>query len=197
METQTFKPSPRYRAKLFLVATVIAVVIMVAGLVLFLVVLEDDGPQAARGFIFLFLLLDLAWYLPTLLLIGAYFRSLVYEILDDEVIVHVGIWTKSVKHVPFRTVTNLKVNRDIFDRWFFGLGSLNVQTAGMSGNTGAEEALLGLPNVQEIYKLVRSRLRRYRGAMTPTASGEEGEQGVDTFGAILTEVKAIRAAVEK
>ena len=149
------------------------------------------------GVIFLFLLLNLAWYLPTLLLIGAYFRSLMYEILDDEVIVHVGIWTKSVKHVPFRTVTNLKVNRDIFDRWFFGLGSLNVQTAGMSGKTGAEEALLGLPNVQEIYKLVRSRLRRYRGAMAPTASEEEGEQGVDTLGAILTEVKAIRTAVEK
>ena len=197
METQTFKPSPRYRAKLFLVATVIAAVIMVVGLFLSLVVHEDDGPQAAMGVIFLFLLLDLAWYLPALLLIGAYFRSLIYEIQDDEVIVHVGIWTKSVKHVPFRTVTNLKVNRDIFDRWFFGLGSLNVQTAGMSGKTGAEEALLGLPNVQEIYELVRSRLRRYRGAMAPTAAEEEGEPKVDTLRAILTEVKAIRAAAEK
>jgi uncharacterized membrane protein YdbT with pleckstrin-like domain len=122
---------------------------------------------------------------------------LIYEIQDDEVIVHVGIWTKSVKHVPFRTVTNLKVNRDIFDRWFFDLGSLNVQTAGMSGQTGAEESLLGLPNVQEIYELVRSRLRRYRGAMGPTAAGEESEPGVDSLAAILTEVKAIRAAVEK
>ena len=197
MDTQTFKPSPRYRAKLFLVATVIAVVVMIPGLVLSLVVLEDEGPQAATGFIFIYLLLNLAWYLPTLLLIGAYFRSLMYEIQDDEVIVHVGIWTKSVKHVPFRTVTNLKVNRDIFDRWFFDLGSLNVQTAGMSGNTGAEEALLGLPNVQEIYELVRSRLRRYRGAMAPTAAEEEGEPGVDTLRAILTEVKAIRAAAEK
>jgi len=197
METQTFKPSPRYRAKLFLVATVIAVVVMIPGLILSLGVLEDDGPQAAGGFIFLFLLLDLAWYLPTLLLIGAYFRSLIYEIQDDEVIVHVGIWTKSVKHVPFRTVTNLKVNRDIFDRWFFSLGSLNVQTAGMSGTTGAEEALLGLPNVQEIYELVRSRLRCYRGAMAPTAAEEEGEPGVDTLGAILAEVKDIRAAMEK
>jgi uncharacterized membrane protein YdbT with pleckstrin-like domain len=197
METQTFKPSPRYRAKLFLVATVIAAVIMVVGLFLSLVVHEDEGPQAAMGVIFLFLLLNLAWYLPALLLISAYFRSLIYEIQDDEVIVHVGIWTKSVKHVPFRTVTNLKVNRDIFDRWFFDLGSLNVQTAGMSGNTGAEEALLGLPNVQEIYELVRSRLRRYRGAMAPTAAEEEGEPGVDTLGAILAEVKDIRAAMEK
>ena len=197
METQTLKPSPRYRSKLFLVATVIAVIVMVVGLLIAGGILEDEGPQDAAGFVFLFLLLDLVWYVPTLLLIRAYFRSLRYEIQDDEVIVHVGIWTKSVKHVPFRTVTNLKVNRDIFDRWFFDLGSLNVQTAGMSGNTGAEESLVGLPNVQEVYELVRSQLRRYRGAMSPTAAGEEGEPGADGLAALLTEVKAIRAAVEK
>ena len=197
METQTFKPSRRYRAKLFLVITAIAVFVMVVGLFLALVTLEDEGPQDALAVTFVFLLLDMAWYLPALLLVGAYFRSLRYEIQDDEVIVHVGIWTKSVKHVPFRTVTNIKVNRDIFDRWFFDLGSLNVQTAGMSGTKGAEESLLGLPNVQEIYELVRSRLRRYRGAMAPTAAGEETEPGPDSLAAILTEVKAIRAAVEK
>lgn len=197
MKPLTLKPSPRYRAKLFLVTTVIAVVVMVAGLILSVPIGKDEGPQGAGGFILLCLLLDLAWYLPSLLLINAYFRSLIYEIQDDEVIVYVGIWTKSVKHVPFRTVTNLKVNRDIFDRWFFDLGSLNVQTAGMSGQTGAEESLLGLPNVQEIYELVRSRLRRYRGAMGPTAAGEEGEPEVDTLTAILAEVKVIRAAMEK
>jgi uncharacterized membrane protein YdbT with pleckstrin-like domain len=197
METQTLRPSGRYRAKLFLVATIFAALIMAVGLFFSLVVLEDDGPQAALGLILLFLVLNLVWYLPTLLLIRAYFRSLRYEVQDDEVIVHVGIWTKSVKHVPFRTVTNLKVNRDIFDRWFFDLGSLNVQTAGMSGSTGAEEALVGLPNVQEIYELVRSRLRRYRGAMAPTAAEEEGEPEADTLRAILTEIKAIRAATEK
>ena len=56
---------------------------------------------------------------------------------------------------------------------------------------------MGLPNVQEVYELVSSRLRLYRGAMGPTAAGEEGEPGVDALGAILTEVKAIRTAVEK
>ena len=197
METQTFKPNRRYLAKLILVVTVIAVAVMVTGLLLSWSIGNDDGPEAAGGVILIFFLIDLAWYLPALLLVGSYFNSLRYEIQDDEVIVHVGIWTKSVKHVPFRTVTNLKVNRDIFDRWFFDLGSLNVQTAGMSANKGAEESLVGLPNVQEIYELVRSRLRRYRGAMAPTAAGDEREPGDDSLAAILTEVKAIRAAVEK
>ena len=101
-----------------------------------------------------------------------YFRSLRYEILEDEVIVHVGIITHSVKHVPYRTVTNITVKRDILDRWFFNLGSLNIQTAGMSGQSGAEEKLVGMENIQEIYESVVSELRRFRGAMPPTAGLE-------------------------
>lgn len=197
METRIFKPSGRYLAKLYSVIAVFAVAVMVAGLLISLPIGQDDGPQAARGTILVFFLIDLAWCLPALLLMRPYFRSLKYEIQDDEVIVNVGIWTKSVKHVPFRTVTNLKVNRDIFDRWFFGLGSLNVQTAGMSGKTGAEESLVGLPNVQEVYELVRSKLHRYRGAMAPTAAGEEADPPGEALTAILAEVRAIRAAVDK
>ena len=196
MGTQTFKPSPRYRSKLYLVTTVIAVVIMLAGLPLYWLAGRDDGLLAAIVVIGIVLLVNLVWYLPTLLLINSYFRSLVYEIQDDEVIVHVGIWTKSVKHVPFRTVTNLKVNRDIFDRWFFDLGSLNIQTAGMSGSQGAEEALVGLPNVDEIYELVVEQLRRFRSGMTPTATEvEQGDAG--TLNAMLAELVAIRKGMEE
>jgi len=197
MEPQTYRPSSRYLAKLFLLITIIAVAVMAGGLLLSWPIGNDDGPEAAQTVIWIFLLADLVWYVPALLLVGPYYRSLKYEIHDDEVIVYVGIWTKSIKHVPFRTVTNLKTNRDIFDRWFFDLGSLNVQTAGMSGKTGAEESLVGLPDVQEVYELVRSRLRRYRGAMAPTAAGEESDSGTGTLAAILTEVRAIRSAVDK
>ena len=197
MTVHTFTPSSRYLGKLIFLMTLIAVLIMVGGLLLAWPIGRDEGPDAAnavRGIVFL---ADLAWYLVALVLAAPYCRSLRYEILDDEVIVHVGIWTRSVKHVPFRTVTNLKVNRDILDRWFFRLGSLNIQTAGMSGKTGAEESLVGLPDVQEVYDLVRTRLQRFRGGMAPTAAGDEGEPSTDTLGAILAELRAIRAAVEK
>jgi uncharacterized membrane protein YdbT with pleckstrin-like domain len=197
METQILRPSPRYRSKLFLAATIIAVIILAAGLLIAAGVRADEGAQNAAGFVLLIVILELVWYVPTLLLINAYFRSLKYEIQDDEVIVYVGIWTKSVKHVPFRTVTNLKVNRDIFDRWFFDLGSLNIQTAGMSGSSGAEESLLGLPNVQEVYELVGSRLRLFRGAMAPTATQDEVDLQGDALAAILNELRAIRSAVER
>jgi uncharacterized membrane protein YdbT with pleckstrin-like domain len=115
--------------------------------------------------------------------------------LEDEVIVHVGIITHSIKHVPYRTVTNITIKRDIFDRWFFKLGSLSIQTAGMSGQTGAEENLVGLENVQEVYEMVVTELRRFRGAMPPT-TGQEGEPP-DGTAALLAEVQAIRQLLEK
>ena len=84
--------------------------------------------------------LGLIGILIIVLISGPYYRSLKYEIMDEEVIVRAGIITKSVKHVPYRTVTNLVVKRGILDR-LFGLGTLNIQTAGMSGsNNTAEES---------------------------------------------------------
>ena len=83
-----------------------------------------------------------------------------------------GLITKSIKHVPFRTVTNLQLNRGTFDR-MFGIGTLNIQTAGMSGQKGAEESLMGLNNIQEVYAIVAKALRRYRTALAPDQAGEE------------------------
>ena len=82
----------------------------------------------------------------------------------------------------------------------FGIGTLNIQTAGMSGTTGAEESLEGLDNVQEVYDIVATELRRFRGSMAPTAADVEGEAvaaSPDALSAILTEVRAIRHALEK
>jgi len=197
MATHTLTPSSRYVGKLVLVMAVIAAAIMLGGLLLSWPIGLDEGPQAAGRVILVCFLLDVLWFVVGLLLVGPYYRSLRYEIFDDEVIVHVGIWTKSIKHVPYRTVTNLKTNRDIFDRWFFNLGSLNIQTAGMSGNKGAEESLVGLPNVQEVYEIVGERLRRYRGAMSPNAAEMEAAPAGSTLDAMLDELKAIRTALEK
>jgi hypothetical protein len=101
--------------------------------------------------------------------------------------------------VPYRTVTNLQVKRDILDRWFFNLGTLNIQTAGMSGQTGVEESLTGLPNVQEVYELVATELRRFRGGMAPTAADvdvEPAEGTAPALAAILDEVRAIRQKLD-
>jgi len=196
MQTKTFKPSPRYLGKLRLVITIIALLILASGVLLGWLMSFDKsiGTSGFRIVVIVTAILDTVWWVPAMLLTGPYYRSLSYEVQDDEVIVRVGIWTKSVKHVPYRTVTNLTVKRDILDRWL-GLGTLDIQTAGMSGQTGAEEKLAGLPDVQEVYEMVATALRRFRGAMAPTAAEMEGEPAA-VLNAILVEVQAIRQALQ-
>jgi uncharacterized membrane protein YdbT with pleckstrin-like domain len=143
---------------------------------------------------------EIAAWVVALVLAGPYYASLSYEVEDDEVIVRAGIINHSVKHVPYRTVTNITVKRDILDRWFLGLGDLNIQTAGMSGTSGAEEKLVGLTNVHEVYEMVATELRRFRGGMAPTAAEVEPEAAAasaDTLSAILAEIRAIRQALDK
>jgi membrane protein YdbS with pleckstrin-like domain len=104
------------------------------------------------------LLMNLIWIIPAIVIVVRYYQSLHYEIHEDEVIMHVGVITKTVKHVPFRTITNLKVKRGPFDR-LFGLGTVDIQTAGKSGENGAEESLVGLSDVREVYNQITSKLR--------------------------------------
>jgi len=200
MRTRSFKPGPQCLTKLRLVITLVVLLILAGGVLLGWLISTDPGIGAdgARTVVIVVAIVDAIWYLPALMLTSPYYRSLGYEIQDDEVIVRVGIWTKSVKHVPYRTVTNLTIKRDILDRWL-GIGTLNIQTAGMSGTTGAEEKLVGLTNVEEVYEIVVTELRRFRGSMAPTAAEVEGEPAVastDVLNAILTEVQAIRRAME-
>lgn len=204
MRSQTFKPSPKYLSKLRLNLTLAALITLASGMLLgFLLSLDESiGPDVFRITSLVTLGLDLLWWIPGMLLTAPYYRSLSYEVQDDEVIVRAGILTKSVKHVPYRTVTNLTVNRGPFDRWFFDLGTLNIQTAGMSGNTGAEESLAGLPNYDEVYELVATELRRFRGGMAPTAAEvEEATESASTslkaLNGLMVEVKAIRKLLEQ
>ncbi len=196
---QELKPSGRYLSKLILIYSIIAVLILIFAFALGGLIALDE-PKGGAIFTSIFGAGAALFWVGAILLLGPYCRSLRYEIHDDEVIVHVGIITKSVKHVPFRTVTNIKINRGLFDRYLFNIGSLNIQTAGMSGSTGAEESLVGLENVHEIYDLVAARLRKFRGAMSPDAAGSEGvpalsgESGLEE---ILDELKGIRSALEK
>lgn len=200
MQTRSFKPSPKYLYKLLLLITLLALVIPIWGAWFAFLIGHEEGVGAGVLTLMIVVVADVAWCVTALVLAGFYYRSLSYEIQDDEVIVHVGIITHSVKHVPYRTVTNITIKRDIFDRWFFGLGTLNIQTAGMSGKTGAEEKLVGLTNVEEAYEMVVTELRRFRGGMAPTAAEVEAEPAVastDASSAILAELRAIRQALEK
>jgi membrane protein YdbS with pleckstrin-like domain len=167
-----FRPDIKFRHKLFLNTALGGVIALAGSIALGILIGARIGARegvaggAFVGFI-VAVLINLAWLIPALLVIPPYYRSLQYEIHDDEVIMRAGVITKTVKHVPLRTVTNLEVKQGPFDR-LFGIGTLNIQTAGMGGTSAAEESLGGLRNFQEVYDQVAAALRRYRGAMAPT-----------------------------
>jgi membrane protein YdbS with pleckstrin-like domain len=194
MAEREFVPHSKYQIKMMLMISLIAFLILLGmGIVAGLISLDDPG--VGLVLMGITIVCDALFWIIGMILSVPYFRSLRYEVLEDEVIVHVGILTHSVKHVPYRTVTNITVKRDIFDRWFFNLGSLNIQTAGMSGQSGAEEKLVGLENVQEIYEMVVAELRRFRGAMSPTTGQDETLP--DGTSALLAEVQTIRQLLEE
>lgn len=194
MSVREFLPNSSYQVKMMVMISLIAFLVLVGGGILAGLISLDD-PGAGLVIFLITIAGDFIYWVIGMILSVPYFRSLRYEILEDEVIVNVGIVTHSVKHVPFRTVTNITVKRDIFDRWFFNLGTLNIQTAGMSGQKGAEESLVGLDNVQEVYELVVTELRRFRGAMSPTTI-QEGLPS-DSASALLDEVRSIRKLLEE
>jgi uncharacterized membrane protein YdbT with pleckstrin-like domain len=186
-------PDQQYATKLRVVMTLIALAIFLGSGLLGLLIGLEEGARGALLTFFILFSSNFIWYVIGMILVGPYFRSLVYEIEPDEVIVRAGIWTRSVKHVPYRTVTNLTVKRDIVDR-FLGIGTLQIQTAGMSGTTGAEENLVGLSDVDAIYDKVAGELRRFRGALPPTAGGDGyyPEDEVSVLRDILAELQALR-----
>lgn len=195
---KSYKPHRRYLSKLWLVETIVAVLILiVAALPMLIVSLERSG--SVRGAVIAWIVcgaLDVLWWVPAMLLSAPYYRSLSYEIREEEVIVRAGIVTRSVKLVPYRTVTNLTVKRGLLDRWL-GLGTVDIQTAGMSGTNNVEQSLVGLENAQEVYELVVRELRRFRGTATEGVGDTDVPASADTLTAILAEVRAIRRTLDE
>lgn len=198
MNQISLQPNIRYMYKLFVGTLLLAVlVIAFSSWMGYIIGREEGGVSGGSKGFWIGFLINLIWLIPSLAIIPGYYRSLRYEIRRDEVIVKAGVITKSVKHVPFRTVTNLKTKQDPLDR-LFGLGALNIQTAGMSGQSGAEESLVGLPIFEDVYDQVAGALRRFRGSMAPTQTEDEIEGGEhELLAAILTELKAIRDVIEE
>lgn len=197
MEPVIITPDTRYRSKLYVNIIIIALMVMLSILPIAIPMSLSGEGEGARIYALIVTVMDVLWLIPALIVVAPYYRSLRYEIHEDEVIVYAGIITKSVKHVPFRTVTNIEIKRGPVDR-LFSIGTLNIQTAGMSGQSGVEEKLVGLPNYQAIYEQVAATLRRFRGGMSPTQAGLEAPlvEG-DVLASLLEEVRAIRRQLEQ
>lgn len=201
MESNLIYPSERLMKKFFIIALLAYGIPAIAVLIFFFALMAHHGIGLGErpGVIFfgIFGISSATVWILLAVLIPPYFRSISYELTDKEIIVRKGILTKVVKTVPYRTVTNIVEARDLIDRYWVGLGSVRIQTAGMSGQAGFEASLDGLVDWSGVNREIQERLRAFRGAMTATAADADVP---DAGGAVLTdmlkELRAIRNALE-
>ncbi len=125
--------------------------------------------------------------LPALLLTPIYIRTFEYSVISKsgdtmpEIYVQKGIITRTKKHVPFRTITNIASRAGPLDR-LFGIGNIEIHTAGQSGSAqnpgGPEEKLEGIVFYEEVRDFVLQELRKFR---TPYVTGTEVPRPDDFF----------------
>jgi len=116
------------------------------------------------------------WLIPAIIIVPIYLRSIEYSVLSDagevskEIFTKKGIINITRKHVPFRTITNISSRAGLFDR-LFGIGSIEIETAGYSGTTSsAEEKLEGIPFYEELRDFILRELRKFKD---PYVTGTE------------------------
>ncbi len=140
--------------------------------------------------------------IPTLLIWTVYVRSIRYSVISEsgesmhEIYVRKGIITVTEKHVPFRTITNISSKAGPFDR-LFGIGSVEIQTAGYSGGTQAgakpEEKLEGIQIYESVRDFILRELRKFRAPYvvgTEVVGPEEGDLNTQIL-SVLTEIRDI------
>ena len=181
------KPSKAFRNKMWFTGVFTAITLWVTifgsfALVLWLVELFS-GSRTMWAFQIWWMTLNIwywvitaIWLIPAIIIIPIYLRSIEYSVISEEgttaseIFVKKGIINITRKHVPFRTITNISSRAGPFDR-LFGIGSIEVETAGYSGSmTSAEEKLEGITFYEELRDFILRELRKFKD---PYVTGTE------------------------
>ena len=117
-------------------------------------------PEFQFFIIIVFIVLTLIFGPLVLLSLFFYVRSMEFIVHGDEILVKKGLFNKTIKYCPFRTITNISTSVGLLDR-IFEIGCVKIQTAGSSGTKGGrpEEILEGLRVYPEIREYIISQMR--------------------------------------
>jgi len=191
---KTFRPSPKLARKFRLYVWLIFLLSISPFVFLGFV------PKLGWTYVAIFLAANAAWMALAYLLIPPYYRSIEYELGEEEIVARRGILTKTVETVPYRTVTNIALKRGLLDRWL-GIGGLLIHTAGYSAQTTAEARLEGLEDYEVVHREVLAALRRYRARTGGAVGAEEARpsegDSAELLRQILGELKALHKTLEK
>lgn len=101
---------------------------------------------------------------------GLNYKSMWYELREDEMSWKRGVWFRRRGVVPYNRITNLDVKQGPVIG-ALGISTLAVQTAGYSGQAVPEIRIEGMDYAEELHELIRMLVRQ------PAANGD-GTGGV-------------------
>lgn len=164
---------------------------------------------------FWFWVINLTWMIVAFVFIPIYLNSFEYSVRAEsgeasaEVYVKKGIVTKTEKHVPFRTITNITSKAGPLDR-LFGIGSVEIETAAARGayEEGPEEKIQGITFFEELRDFVLLELRKFRepyvtGTEIPSTSSFEqpvarlGDSLQDEILMTLQEMREVLKSIDR
>lgn len=214
MTETKFKPVGAFRTKMFIYILTIFTAITLGIIILggFITVVssfdsdpEDEefanwiaDPESQATFFTYYLGLSLLWIIPALILVPLYYNSIKYVLKKDEIIIHKGIINKTVKHIPFRTITNVSSRYGPYDA-VLGIGTIEIETAGKSGQMAPEGKIEGIRNYFETRDIILDELRKFK---TPYTTGTEISLTEDVssssgfYSELLKEIREIKLLIK-
>lgn len=111
-----------------------------------------------------------------------------YVVTNKGVYKKTGILSRSVSEIEYEKVQNTSFSAGVIGR-SFDYGTVEISTA---GGSGVEMTLRAVSNPQDVQKRLSRRVKEVQGS----AATDREESKTDVLDEILTELRAIRTAVE-
>ena len=137
-------------------------------------------------------LLGIAVVILIQLYLLAYIKTLRYQLSGDDLRLDSGVFWKKRKVIPLHKITNVNTLQGPLER-LYGLGHLNVQTAGHGASTSPEGRLVGLEEFEKIKEEVMEKVRfvKSESVITEDRPRERTEQE------LLKEMLEVLSRIEK
>jgi membrane protein YdbS with pleckstrin-like domain len=159
-----FKPSRKLRS-LYGLINFLSFVCYCVLPIIFLQIIKQHPRHLYDIWSFVIGVLGLMVFVILQLYLPAYIRTLKYELSSEDLRLQGGVFWKRKKVIPFHKITNLNTLQGPFERRF-GLGHLNVQTAGHGASTSPEGKLIGLDEFDAIKEEVMAKVRLVKSEAT-------------------------------
>ncbi|MFH1821447.1 MAG: PH domain-containing protein [Methanobacteriota archaeon] len=197
---EKFVPHPNLKKVYYMYSGLAAIIPLIVSVVPILAVaaFAQEVWRMAWAYLFIPLLVVLVVFSFVAYWVGKYCASISFLFTEDEVVVERGVWWRMKHVVPYARVMSVDVIQGPISRRF-GLGSVNVHTAGYTGPAGgtagpgmrgAEASIWGVQNFVEIRDDI---IGHVRGRPLFGAKAEATKVDVE----ILEELKMIRKELAK